>query len=178
MKIPTNFASNFASSIATRIKDNAFFMKIDAKINELQVMVSRLPKREQMALLSLSVFLVVAMIGGGGYWLHHKAELIKENADQQRQLLLWMRGQAPYLQATSGPVEPLSTIVQEAAAQQGITITQTETAGRLVVTADHQSFSVLGTWLTNLAQSGIQVDTLAVEQVGGILQLKATLTKP
>ncbi len=161
------------------IKDTAFFMKVNDKISALQATVNRLPKRDQMALVVLSVFLVVSMIGGGGYWLHHTAGVTKEKADQQRQLLLWMRGQAPYLQATSGPVQPLATIVQEAAAQQGITITQTETAGRLMVTADHQSFSVLGTWLTNLAQSGIQVDTLVVEQqVGGILQLKATLTKP
>jgi type II secretory pathway component PulM len=161
------------------INNSAFVMKVNSRINTLQVAISRLPKRDQMALLALSVFLAVFIIGGGGYWLHHKAETTKENADQQRQLLLWMRGQAPHLQANSGPVQSLSTIVQTTSAQQGITITQTETSGRLMVTARHQSFAVLGTWLTKLAQSGIQVDQLDIEQqMGDILQLQATLTKP
>lgn len=161
------------------INQIGFVKNINHQIDQLQIMFGRLPKRDQLALLILGVFLTVFIIGGGGYWLHHKAELAKKNADEQRQLLLWMRGQAPHLQASSGPAQPLSTIVQEAAAQQGLTVTQTETEGRLMVTANHQSFAVLGTWLTRLAQSGIQIDQLNIEQqVGGILQLQATLTKP
>ncbi len=161
------------------LSNTALVIKINAQINTLETAFSRLPKRDQMALLILSIFLAVFIIGGGGYWLHHKAELAREHADQQRQLLLWMRGQAPHLQADSGPAQPLSTIVQTAAAQQGISITQTETGGSLMVTARHQSFAVLGTWLTKLAQSGIQVDQLDIEQqMGDILQLQATLTKP
>ena len=161
------------------LSNTAFVIKINSQITTAQVAYSRLPKRDQMALLILSIFLAVFVIVGGGYWLHHKAALARNNADQQRQLLLWMRGQAPHLQADSGPVQSLSTIVQTAAAQQGITITQTETGGRVMVTARHQSFAVLGTWLTKLAQSGIQVDQLDIEQqMGNVLQLQATLTKP
>lgn len=156
-----------------------FVKNINQQIDQLQIMFGRLPKRDQLALLILSAFLAVFIIGGGGYWLHHKAETAKENADQQRQLLLWMRGQAPNLQTSAGPAQPLSTIVQDAAAQQGLTVTQTETEGRIMVTTSHQNFAVLGSWLTRLAQSGIQVDQLDIEQqVGGILQLQATLTKP
>lgn len=156
-----------------------FVTKINQQIDQVQMMFGRLPKRDQLALLVLGAFLAVFIIGGGGYWLHHKAETAKDNADQQRQLLLWMRGQAPHLQASAGPAQPLSTIVQDSAAQQGLTVTQSETAGRITVTARHQSFAVLGTWLTRLAQSGIQIDQLDIEQqVDGILQLQATLTKP
>ncbi|GAC1374584.1 MAG: type II secretion system protein GspM [Aquirhabdus sp.] len=156
-----------------------FVKNINHQIDQAQMMFGRLPKRDQLALSILAAFLTVFIIGGGGYWLHHKAETAQANADQQRQLLLWMRGQAPHLQASSGPAQPLSTIVQEAAAQQGLTVTQSGTEGRLMVTVSHQSFAVLGTWLTRLAQSGIQIDQLDIEQqVGGILQLQATLTKP
>ena len=161
------------------LNNTALVMKINSQISTLQIAFSRLPKRDQMALLILSLFLTVFIVGGGGYWLHHKAEITKENADQQRQLLLWMRAQAPHLQASSGPVQSLSTIVQTAAAQQGITLTQTEMGGRIMVTAQHQSFAVLGTWLTKLAQSGVQIDQLDIDQqMGDVLQLQATLTKP
>jgi type II secretory pathway component PulM len=163
----------------TYITNLGFVTKINQQIDQLQIMFGRLPKRDQLALLILSTFLAVFIVGGGGYWLHHKAETAKENADQQRQLLLWMRGQASHLQASSGPPQPLSTIVQDAAAQQGLSLTQTETAGRLMVTTSHQSFAVLGTWLTRLAQSGVQIDQLDIEhQAGGILQLQASFTKP
>lgn len=156
-----------------------FVTKINQQIDQAQLMLGRLPKRDQMALLILAMFLIVFIIGGGGYWLHHKAEVAKNNADEQRQLLLWMRGQAPHLQASSGSAQPLATMIQDAAAQQGLTVTQSETAGRIMVTARHQSFAVLGTWLTRLAQSGVQIDQLDIEQqVGGILQLQVTLTKP
>jgi hypothetical protein len=161
------------------LNNTALFENINSKINSLKIAFGRLPKRDQMALLILSVFLAVFIIGGGGYWLHHKAEQTKEDANQQRQLLLWMRGQAPHLQANSGPVQSLLTIVQTTAAQQGISITQTETGGRLMVTASNPSFAVLGTWLTKLAQSGIQIDQLDIDQpMGDVLQLQATLTKP
>lgn len=161
------------------INQMGFVTKINQHIDQAQVMFGRLPKRDQLALLILGAFLTAFIIGGGGYWLHHKAETAQANADQQRQLLLWMRGQAPHLQASAGPAQPLATIVQEAAAQQGLTVSQTETEGRVMVTTSHQSFAVLGTWLTRLAQSGIQIDQLDIEQqVGGILQLQATLTKP
>lgn len=161
------------------ISQIGFVTKINQQLDQAQLMFGRLPKRDQFALLILTVFLTVFMIGGGGYWLHHKAETAQANADQQRQLLLWMRGQASHLQASSGPAQPLSVIVQDSAAQQGLTVTQSETSGRLMVTTSHQSFAVLGTWLTRLAQSGIQIDQLDIEQqVGGILQLQATLTKP
>jgi len=161
------------------LSNTALAIKVNTQLATLEAAIGRLPKRDQMALLILTIFLAVFIIGGGSYWLHHKAEIARENADQQRQLLLWMRGQAPHLQANSGPAQSLSTIVQTTAAQQGIAITQTETGGRLMVTAHHQSFAVLGTWLTKLAQSGVQVDQLDIEQqMGSILQLQATLTKP
>ncbi len=161
------------------LSNTAFMTKMNSQMNTLQIAFGRLPKRDQLALLILGVFLAVLIIVGGGYWLHHKAALAKDDADQQRQLLLWMRGQAPHLQANSGPVQSLSTLVQTSAAQQGLTVTQTETAGKVMVTTRHQSFAVLGTWLTKLAQSGIQIDQLDVEQqMGDILQLQATLTKP
>ncbi len=161
------------------ISQIGFVKNINQQIDQIQAMFGHLPKRDQLALLILGAFLTVFIVGGGGYWLHHKAETAQANADQQRQLLLWMRGQAPHLQASTGPVQPLATIVQDAAAQQGLTLTQTETEGRVMVTTSHQSFAVLGTWLTRLAQSGVQIDQLDIEQqVGGILQLQATLTKP
>ena len=160
-------------------QSNAAINNLTVKLAALQSGYERLPARDQMALRILSVFLAIFVIVGGGYWLHHKAEQSKDNADQARQLLLWMRGQAPHLQATDGVPKPLATTVQDLAAQQGLTLTQTETAGRLMVTTSNQSFAVLGNWLTRLAQAGIQIDQLDIDQqAGGVLQLQATFTKP
>ncbi|AXI02558.1 type II secretion system protein GspM [Aquirhabdus parva] len=168
----------FKTSIA-KIETSSLVVSMNAKLAQLHAAFEQLPKRDQLALKILGGFLAIFIVFGGGYWLHHKAEVTKENADQARQLLLWMRGQAPHLQATTGVSQPLSTIIQDAAAQQGLTVTQTETAGKIAVSTSHQSFAVLGSWLTRLAQSGIQVDQLDIEQqAGGVLQLQATLTKP
>jgi general secretion pathway protein M len=157
----------------------SLFSGLNAKLATAQSAYERLPKRDQWALLLLGAFLAIFVIVGGGYWLHHKAEQSKENADQARQLLLWMRGQAPHLQVSDGVQKPLATLVQELAAQQGLTITQNENAGRVMVTTSNQSFAVLANWLTRLAQAGIQIDQLDIDQqAGGVLQLQATFTKP
>ncbi len=152
---------------------------LTSKLATAQSAYERLPKRDQLALLILGAFLSLFVIVGGGYWVHHKAEQSKDNADQARQLLLWMRGQAPHLQANNGVQQPLTTIVQDFALQQGLTVTQNENGGRVMVTTSHQSFAVLGNWLTRLAQAGIQIDQLDIDQqAGGVLQLQATFTKP
>ena len=160
-------------------QSNTAVNNLTVKLAALQSAYERLPARDQLALSILALFLTVFVIVGGGYWLHHKAEQSKDNADQARQLLLWMRGQAPHLQATDGVQKPLATIVQDLAAQQGLTLTQNETAGRVMITTSHQSFAVLGNWLTRLAQAGVQIDQLDIDQqAGGVLQLQATFTKP
>ncbi len=171
--------TNILKTSLTKIETSSFVLSMNAKLAQLRASFEQLPKRDQLALQILGGFLAIFIVFGGGYWLHHKAEVTKDNADKARQLLVWMRGQAPHLQATTGVAQPFSTIIQEAAAQQGLTVTQTETSGRIAVSTSHQSFAVLGSWLTRLAQSGIQIDQLDIEQqAGGVLQLQATLTKP
>jgi|GEM_PF-2684331 len=165
--------------VMNRYRSSAFYQNITSKMRELEEGYQQLPPRDQLALTILGVFLGLLIVVGGGYWLHHHALLAQERADEERQTLLWMRGQAPMLHASSDQSQPLSAIVQSSAAQQGLMVTTTDAAGRLSVTTSHQSFAVLGNWLTRLAQQGVQIDQLDVEQQpGGILQLQALLSKP
>lgn len=145
-------------------------------IERLQAKYDQLQPRERIALLVLSVFLLVVGVGGAVFGLNHAANKAQERAIEQRQLLLWMRTQAPNIRLESTAAVPLNMLIQNTAQQQGLNVEQTPAGDQVQVAVTHQSFAVLGAWMTRLAEQGVSITQLGIEQLGtGELQLKATL---
>ena len=88
-----------------------------------------------------------------------------------------MRAQAPNIRQ-GGAAQPLLTeLVQQSAAQQGLILTQNGDDQSLQVATKHDSFAVLGSWLSRLAEQGVQIRQLDIRQESdGALQLQATLS--
>lgn len=151
---------------------------INQKFDPLRAALLRLPARDRRALLLLSGFLVLFVVGGLLWWAHDAAQKAEKNANAQRDLLLWMQAQAPNLAIEQGSQPPFAQQIQQAAAQQGLTLSQNGDDNQQQVSVSHPSFAVLGSWLSGLAANGVQIEQLDIrQQSGGILQLQATLTR-
>jgi type II secretory pathway component PulM len=149
---------------------------LQQNIEQLRLKLEQLPPRDRLALIILTVFLLVFGVGSSVWFLHKAADNAQAKATEQRELLLWMRSQAANIQANPIDAQPLNVLIQNAAQQQGLTVSQTPMGDQAQVTVTHQSFAVLGTWLTRLAEQGIAIDELDIEQLGsGELQLKAVM---
>lgn len=145
-------------------------------LEQLRLKLDKLPPRDRMALIILTVFLLVFGIGGSVWYLHKTADETQQRATEQREFLLWMRSQAPNIQANPMDSQPLNVLIQNTAQQQGLTVSQSPMGDQVQVAVTHQSFAVLGTWLTRLAEQGIAINQLDIEQLAsGELQLKAMM---
>lgn len=143
----------------------------------MQQALDRLPSRDRKALLLLTVFLSVLLLGLGVWHANRVAQQATQAATDARELLGWMRAQAPNIRQGSG-VQPLLTeLVQQSAAQQGLILTQNGDDQSLQVATKHESFAVLGNWLSRLAEQGVQIRQLDLrQQPDGAIQLQATLS--
>ncbi|MFA9204092.1 MAG: type II secretion system protein GspM [Flavobacteriales bacterium] len=143
----------------------------------LQQALDRLPSRDRKALLLLSVFVLLLLFGLGLWSTHRAAQNATQAATDARELLVWMRAQAPNIRQ-GGAAQPLLTeLVQQSAAQQGLILTQNGDDQSLQVATKHDSFAVLGSWLSRLAEQGVQIRQLDIRQESdGALQLQATLS--
>ncbi|RZA05663.1 MAG: hypothetical protein EOO68_06205, partial [Moraxellaceae bacterium] len=109
--------------------------------------------------------------------LNDVADMAQLRATEQRELLLWMRSQAVNVRQAQGEQMPLNVIVQTTAQNQGLTVTQMPSGDQLQISVSHPSFAVLGSWLSRLAEQGVNIQQLdIIQQPAGELQLKALLS--
>ena len=145
-------------------------------LTQLQQNLAQLAPRDRLALLGLAAFLVIFGLGASLYKMHQLAMQAQVQATEQRELLLWMRSQANNIKPTQNQPPPLTDIIQMTAQNQGLTVSQLPVGNQIQVQVMHQSFAVLGQWLTRLAEQGVAIDQLEVNQVpSGDIQLKALL---
>ena len=152
--------------------------KTNQRIDQIQQRLDQLSPRDRFALIILTVFLVVFGIGYTVWKLNDVADKAQLRATEQRELLLWMRSQAVNIRQTQGEQMPLNVIVQTTAQNQGLSVTQMPSGDQLQISVSHPSFAVLGSWLSRLAEQGVNIQQLdIIQQPAGELQLKAMLSK-
>ncbi len=146
------------------------------RVQPLTQRLQLLPERDRRALLLLGVFLLLGVLGGALWLAHQQAIKAQREADSQRELLLWMQANAGRIDQRQQTRLPLTELVQQSAAAQGLSVTQNGTAQQVQVAVVHENFAVLSSWLTRLAEGGAEIQQLQVEQQSdGKLQLQATL---
>ncbi len=151
--------------------------KTNQRIDQIQQRLDQLSPRDRFALIILTVFLVVFGIGYTVWKLNDVADKAQVRATEQRELLLWMRSQAVNIRQTQGEQMPLNVIVQTTAQNQGLSVTQMPSGDQLQISVSHPSFAVLGSWLSRLAEQGVNIQQLdIIQQPAGELQLKAMLS--
>jgi hypothetical protein len=154
------------------------FRGLGAVFDPLRLSIERLPVRDRRALGILTLFLLLSVLGGSLWYAHHQARQAHSQAADARDLLVWMRAQAPHLQQGQANTQALGTRIQDAATQQGLVITQTGNDQQVQVSMTQPQFAVIGSWLSRLAAEGIQINQMDIQQQGnGQLQLQATLVQ-
>ena len=130
--------------------------------------------REKVILGAMLVVIVAAIV----WLLHTQANKAQDEATSQRETLVWMRSQTPNIQTGNQNSQPVDAMIQSAAQQQGLSPMMNNMGDAVQVEVTHQNFAVLGNWLSRLAEQGISIKQLDIEQLGtGELKLKAVLQK-
>lgn len=154
----------------------SFATSFNQRVAQLQQRLDQLAPRDRFALIILVTFLLITSVGYSIWALHQAADKAQAQATEERELLLWMRSQAPNIRQSLSGQMPLNLIIQTTAQNQGLTVSQTPAGDQIQVSVVHQSFAVLGSWLSRLAEQGVSIQQLDISQnPAGELQLKASL---
>ncbi len=130
--------------------------------------------REKVILAVMLGVVIVAIV----WLLHSQANKARLEATTQREKLVWMRAQTPNIQTGNQNSLPVDAMIQNAAQQQGLSPMMTSSGAAVQVEVTHQNYAVLGNWLSRLAEQGISINQLDIEQLAtGELKLKALMQK-
>lgn len=136
---------------------------------------NQLPDRDRRALLALVAFLLIAGFGSGLWSLYQYHQKAYRQAEAERATLFWMQSQAASLQPTLATPQPMLQLVPTLASSQGLTVSTSQQGDRMLITASHSSYAVLAGFLSRLAEQGVVIENLSMQQAGGLIQLQATL---
>lgn len=130
--------------------------------------------REKVILAAMLLVIIAAVV----WVLHTQANKAQTAATTQREKLVLMRAQTPNIQTGNQNSLPVDAMIQNAAQQQGLSPMMTSSGEAVQVEVTHQNFAVLGNWLSRMAEQGISISQLDIEQLAtGELKLKAVMQK-
>lgn len=123
-----------------------------------------LSKRDQFALLALSLFLLVFGLGYGGWTLHEKANISQKNYDTAVADLFWLRSQASNINPYQSQVTSITENIQQIMIQTGITAQILENGNEIQVNFFHSQASVIGNVLNQISEHGLSIEQLQMNQ--------------
>ena len=134
---------------------------------DLQLRYEKLPPRDRMALLLMSVVVVGTLVFLLFLKVHQAADKAEQQARQERATLAWLRNIGPQLSGGALGDSSLSVLdmVSSAAAGQGITMQRFEPDGnRVRVWLEGADFARVASWLALLERQGVMSREAHFEQ--------------
>lgn len=157
-----------------------FFTATSDKINQgfenIQEQLDRLQPRDRLAIVFLSIFLTVMIIGCALWFTHKGAMGQQQRLIDLKETIHWMQSNAVQLSTQSAEALSSAEKIQRVAQQQGLSVQSQESQGQIRLITTHQNYAVLANFLTQLAQQGVTIISLDMQkQEGGDIRLNATL---
>lgn len=125
----------------------------------------RLSRRDQLALLILALFLVVFVVGVGGWTLHSKANMAQKNYDAAMADVFWLRSQAGNINPNQSQNISKVDAIKQVLSQSGIVNAQVVENGNSVQVAfSHSQSGVVTNIFNQFEQQGISIQQLQINQ--------------
>lgn len=129
--------------------------------------LEKLSPRDRIAVVVLAIFVLVSLSGLGALKLHRAADKAQQQAQQEKEMLIWLQASAPLLGAGSVTNNGMSVLdtVSASAGGLGITMQRFEPDGENVrVWLEGADFAKVANWLNNLTQQGVKAQEVHFEQ--------------
>ncbi|MCU4412625.1 type II secretion system protein M [Acinetobacter sp. WU_MDCI_Axc73] len=153
----------------TRIQQG-FDQKVERIIDILQAMSAR----ERYMVIFASLLVVVSLVGFSLWKMHNLADQQQKRVNELKDLMVWMQSNAVTMKPASESQLSLAEKVQRVSQQQGLTVSSQQMGDQLQIVAEHQNYSVLANFITQLAQIGLSIEKM--EMVSRNNQIKLTAT--
>lgn len=146
-----------------------------AFIQKAGLAFARLARRDQLALLFLTGFLVIFGLGFGGWTLHQASQKAQKDYTAVVADLFWLRSQAGNIATSPTQSLPPAEAVKQLLSQAGITAQVVDNAGKLQINFSHSQASVISNVIAQLSQQGFTIEQLQIVQPS-LDKLEATIS--
>lgn len=149
--------------------------RMDKSFEKLSDYLDSLSVRERVLVIFTTVFVIVAAVGSALWYMHQAADTQQKRLNQLKDTIVWMQSNAVTMKPAGDTQLDAAEKVQRVAQQQGLSVASQQMEGKIQLAVMHENYAVLANFLTQLAQMGLSIEKMELNNETGQIKLTATI---
>ncbi|MCU4629967.1 type II secretion system protein M [Acinetobacter variabilis] len=149
--------------------------RMDLQIEKLTDYLDRLSARERILVIFTTIFVLVTAVASALWAIHQAADTQQKRLNDLKDTLVWMQSNAVTMKPAGDLQLDAAEKVQRVAQQQGLSVASQQMDGKIQLMLSHENYSVLANFLTQLAQMGLSIEKMELNNEAGQIKLTATV---
>ncbi|MFV5590065.1 type II secretion system protein GspM [Acinetobacter variabilis] len=149
--------------------------RMDLQIEKLTDYLDRLSARERILVIFTTIFVLVTAVASALWAMHQAADTQQKRLNNLKDTLVWMQSNAVTMKPAGDLQLDAAEKVQRIAQQQGLSVASQQMDGKIQLMLSHENYSVLANFLTQLAQMGLSIEKMELNNEAGQIKLTATV---
>ena len=149
--------------------------RMDQSFEKLSDYLDSLSVRERVMVIFTTVFVIVAAVGSALWYMHQAADTQQKRLNQLKDTIVWMQSNAVTMKPAGDTQLDAAEKVQRVAQQQGLSVASQQMEGKIQLAVIHENYAVLANFLTQLAQMGLSIEKMELNNEAGQIKLTATI---
>ena len=149
--------------------------RMDLQIEKLTDYLDRLSARERILVIFTTIFVLVTAVASALWAMHQAAATQQKRLNDLKDTLVWMQSNAVTMKPAGDLQLDAAEKVQRIAQQQGLSVASQQIDGKIQLMLSHENYSVLANFLTQLAQMGLSIEKMELNNEAGQIKLTATV---
>lgn len=149
--------------------------RMDQSFEKLRDYLDSLSARERVLVIFTTIFVVVAAVSSALWYMHQAADTQQKRLNQLKDTIVWMQSNAVTMKPAGDMQLDAAEKVQRVAQQQGLSVASQQIDGKIQLAVMHENYAVLANFLTQLAQMGLSIEKMELNNESGQIKLTATI---
>ena len=149
--------------------------RMDQSFEKMSDYLDSLSARERVLVIFTTIFVVVAAVSSALWYMHQAADTQQKRLNQLKDTIVWMQSNAVTIKPAGDMQLDAAEKVQRVAQQQGLSVASQQIDGKIQLADMHENYAVLANFLTQLAQMGLSVEKMELNNEAGQIKLTATV---
>ncbi|MCO8077991.1 type II secretion system protein GspM [Acinetobacter lwoffii] len=149
--------------------------RMDQSFEKLSDYLDSLSVRERVLVIFTTVFVIVAAVGSALWYMHQAADTQQKRLNQLKDTIVWMQSNAVTMKPAGDTQLDAAEKVQRVAQQQGLSVASQQMEGKIQLAVMHENYAVLANFLTQLAQMGLSIEKMELNNEAGQIKITATI---
>jgi general secretion pathway protein M len=149
--------------------------RMDQSFEKISDYLDSLSARERVMVIFTTIFVVVVAVGSALWYIHQAADSQQKRLNQLKDTIVWMQSNAVTMKPAGDLQLDAAEKVQRVAQQQGLSVSSQQVDGKVQLAVMHENYAVLANFLTQLAQMGLSIEKMELNNDAGQIKLAATI---